>query len=311
MFAVICATSWFLFSQTILLAETVFDLPVAKENQPRIISLGGDITEIIYALHAEQQLVGADTTSQWPVATQALPKVGYFRALSAEGLLSLAPNLIIMSEAAGPTSVIEQIQAVGVATIRTSSDKTPAGVLNKVRHVAQALSLHEAGEQLTQDIQTDFDLLNNLKEQWQNHPRVTFIFSVSKGAAMASGQNTAADAMIKLAGGINVFTEYRGYKPVNSEALIAAAPEFILLTENTLKPMGGLDKIMNLPGMSLTPAAINKQIIVMDTLYLLGFGPRTGQAAVDLSRYLHPELTAKHNNTLESTPVLKKLSEHH
>lgn len=260
------------------------------EKYQRIISLGGDITEIIYALHAEKQLVGIDTTSQWPVAVQSLPKVGYFRALSAEGLLSLSPDLLLMSDAAGPATVIEQIQAVGVTTFKTTTAKTPEGVLEKVRSVAQVLSLPEHGEQLAQDIQADFNQINNLQRQWHYLPRVVFLFSVSKGAAMASGLETAADAMIKLAGGVNVFDQYAGYKPVNSEALIAAAPEFILLTESTLSMMGGLDKIMKLPGISLTPAANDNKIIVMDTLYLLGFGPRTGKAVLDLSKQLHPEL---------------------
>lgn len=271
---------WFGFCQ-LSLAEG------KTEYSQRIISLGGDVTEIIYALHAERHLVGTDTTSLWPVSAQSLPKVGYFRALSSEGLLSLSPDLLIMSDAAGPGSVIEQVQALGISTVRVNSNKTTEGVLNKIRHVAKVLSAPIAGEQLIQEIQIDFERLKYLKKQWNNQPRVVFIFSVSKGAAMASGRETAADAMIKLAGGLNVFTEYTGYKPVNSEAIIAAAPEFILVTENTLKSMGGLDKVMSIPGLSLTPAATKKQIIVMDTLYLLGFGPRTGKALLDLSQQLH------------------------
>lgn len=260
---------------------------VDNHRKQRIIALGGDITEIMYALNAEQQLVGVDTTSRWPEAAQQLPQVGYFRALSAEGILSLSPDLLIMSDAAGPPSVIEQIQKTGVATIKVSTGKTPKGVIDKIRRVAEVLYLPERGEQLVGAIQADINQFEKLKLQWKQQPRVAFLFSVSKGAAMASGRETAADAMIKMAGGINVFANYTGYKSVNDEAFVVADPEFILLTEHTLTMMGGLNKIMDLPGVSLTTAVKKQQIIVMDTLYLLGFGPRTGQALLDLGKQLH------------------------
>lgn len=268
----------------------------ANQHKQRVIALGGDITEIIYALHAEKKLVGVDITSQWPEAAQKLPQVGYFRALSTEGVLSLSPDLIIMSDAAGPASVIEQIKETGVTTVKITTDKTAEGVVEKVRKVAQVMSLPESGEQLVQSIQDDFNRVAALKKQWRKQPRIAFLFSTSKNAVVASGRETAADAMIKLAGGVNVFTDYTGYKPVNDEAFIVADPEFILLTEHTLNMMGGLDKIMSLPGVSLTSAAKKQQIIVMDTLSLLGFGPRAGKALLHLAKQLHLEADERSEN---------------
>lgn len=292
---VLCTMSWLGFCPITLANEPT-------RNQQRIISLGGDITEIIYALQAQQQLVGVDTTSQWPAATQSLPKVGYFRALSAKGLLSLVPDLLIMSGAADPASVIEQIQSVGIATVRTNSAKTPEGVLKKVHRVAQVLSLPEQGEQLITAIQADYNKLEFQRKHWKNRPRVVFLFSVSKGAAKASRQATATDAMIKLAGGINVFSEYTGYKPINSEALIAAAPEFILLTDNTLKSMGGLDKIMSLPGISLTSAAINTRVIAVNTLYLLDFGSRNRTGSNRVESIFSFQINRYSNQNVEKIP---------
>jgi len=288
----------FLFSVIYVLTaeatENTAPSPVIKKKSQRIISLGGDITEIIYALDAEKQLVGVDTSSLWPESVKSLPQVGYFRALSAEGLISLSPDMLIMSDAAGPESVLEQVESTGISSVKIKTSKTAKGVIDKINQVAIALSKPDAGITLNKKIISEFKQLKQSKKQWQQPPpRVVFLFSVSKGSLMVSGSNTAANAMIEMAGGINVVTEYSGYKPINNEALIAASPDFILLTGNTLKMMGGLEKIINLPGLTLTPAARQKNIIVMDTLYLLGFGPRTGKAALELSQQLHPETREK------------------
>ena len=281
-------------------ANNITDNTVSTSNQDSekkyIVSLGGDITEIIYALGAEAALVGVDTTSQWPEQTRDLPKVGYFRALSAEGILSLNPDLVIMSDAAGPPSVIEQLKSAGLSVITVANTQTPEGILNKVNTVASALNAPLQGEQLSRQIKADFQALESLKKHLQDKPRVAFLFSVAKGNLLASGTKTAADAMIRLAGGVKVFVEYPGYKPVNSETLVAAKPDVLLLTDRVLDSLGGLDNFINFPGISQTPAGITKRIIIMDTLYLLGFGPRTGKAALELIRELYPEFATKKNH---------------
>lgn len=274
-----------------IISWAVFGLQAAETNSPkRIISLGGDITEIVYALQAQNQLIATDTTSYWPEDAKHKPKVGYFRALSAEGILSLSPDLLLMSKEAGPATVIEQLKAVNVPIAIVPADKTAKAVVSKIHSIASAIDLPERGSILAEQIEAKFKQLENLKTQIQTKPRVVFLFSVAKGSLLAAGTETAADAMIKLASGTNVFTEYSGYKPVNSEVLIAAAPEVLLLTDRVLDSLGGIDGVMDFPGISLTPAGKNKRIIVMDTLYLLGFGPRTAQAALDLTHHFHPEL---------------------
>jgi len=264
---------------------------LATEKPQRTIALGGDITEIIYALQAQHQLVGVDTTSIWPKAATLLPKVGYFRALSAEGILSLSPNLLLMSAEAGPPTVIEQLKAVNTPIVQVPSDKTIEGVLSKIKIIASAVNETERGDILIQQLKNTLNKLESLKPQIKTKPRVVFLFSVAKGNLLAAGTGTAADAMINLASGENVFKQYNGYKPVNSEMLIAAAPDILLLTDRVLDSFGGIEKLMDFPGIPLTPAGKNKRIVIMDTLYLLGFGPRTAQAALDLSYQFHPKLS--------------------
>ncbi len=278
---VLSVLGWLGFCQNLL----------AIDKPHRIIALGGDITEIVYALQAQKLLVGVDTTSYWPKAATLLPKVGYFRALSAEGILSLSPTLLLMSGEAGPPAVIEQLKAVNIQIIQVSADKSVKSVLSKIKVIASAVNEIERGDALIQQINNTFNKLQSLKAQINIKPRVVFLFSVAKGNLLAAGTGTAADAMINLAAGENAFQQYNGYKPVNSEALIAAAPDILLLTDRVLTSFGGIEKLMEFPGILLTPAGQNKRIVIMDTLYLLGFGPRTAQAALDLSYQFHPELS--------------------
>lgn len=249
------------------------------------------MTEIIYALGAQRMLVGVDSTSEWPEAARSLPKVGYFRALSAEGILSLAPQLLLATSKAGPPAVIEQLRATGLNVVKIDAPDSPAGVIEKVRRAADVLAIADRGESLIEQIRTDFAHLSQLQSETTSRPRVAFLFAVTKDQIVAAGTETAADAMIALGGGDNVFAQYIGYKPVNGEALIQANPDVLLVTERIAETLGGVDQLRRLPGITMTSAWKNKRLIVMDTLYLLGFGPRTGQAAVELTRALHPELT--------------------
>ena len=86
-----------------------------------------------------------------------------------------------------------------------------------------------------------------------------------------AGRDTAAAELIALAGGISCVDEYEGYKPINAEAIIAAKPDFVLLTDRGLTSIGGVEAVAKLPGISLTKAGKEKNIISMDDLLLLGF----------------------------------------
>lgn len=272
--------------------------PQTRNSDPqskpqRIVAADGSITEIIYALEKGNRLVGVDTTSQWPEAATMLPQVGYLRNLSAEGIISLSPSLLLTTEDAGPPKVLEQIRGTGLPVVILSEEKTPEGVLVKVHSVAKSLNVTDKGYELAAQIQKDFKRLKQFHSNVKTTPKVAFFLTVSRGSPMASGRDTAADSMIRLAGGRNALSGYRGYKPVSVESLIKAAPDVLLVTERTVDALGSIEELLNLPGIRLTPAGRDQRVIVMDTLYLLGFGPRTGRAAMDLAAQLHPQLSIK------------------
>lgn len=266
-----------LLSLFILVSTT--SLVFAKSE--RIVSVDGSVTEIIYALGEESRLVGVDTTSVYPDAVHQLPKVGYKRALSSEGILSLEPDLVFVTEQAGPPPVLKMIQETGVPMVNLEEGHTLESIYEKIDTVAKSLDVSEKGERLIRSLKEKAVL--SLSDTKKEKPRVMFIFHAASGSPLVSGRNTAADAMIQYAGGENVVKDYEGYKPLNPEYMGEANPDVLLTTDMVINALGGVENFKKMPGVSLTKAVADDNIIVMDTMYLLGFSPRTPNAIKDLS----------------------------
>lgn len=272
---------------------TVFGLTpesAVAQTAQRIVSIGGSVTEFVYALGVADRLIAVDATSRFPPEATAKPSIGYMRSLSAEPILSLEPTLVLAVADAGPPATLEQLRAAGVHLVTIPDDPNPAGLLDKGRAVAAALKVSERGEVLVAGLS---DALRSAREaisRVSHRPRVLFLLSVGRGAPLAAGRSTSAQAIIELAGGINAISEFEGYKPISPEAFATAAPDHVLVTEGTLNRMGGESGVLAVPGLAISPAGQARRLIVMDGLLLLGFGPRTPRAVEQLASYLHPEL---------------------
>jgi iron complex transport system substrate-binding protein len=263
----------------------------AAAQAERVVSIGGDVTEIVYALGQGKRLVGVDETSLYPVAeTKALPKVGYLRNLSAEGILSLKPELIIAASHAGPPAVLEQLKSAKIKVVMIPGEESIAGVLAKVDAVAAALAVPAKAPELKASIQKRMDAIETALKPVDSKAKAMFLLAQGPGGAMAAGKGTAADSMIKLAHATNVAGGFDGYKPLTPESSIALAPEVIIVAEHAVGMLGGLDKLKARPEIAITPAAKNNRIVVMDALLLLGFGPRTPDAVANLARAVHPSV---------------------
>lgn len=261
----------------------------AAENLPRrIVSVGGSITEIIYALGAQNRIVGVDSSSLWPRQAKKFPQIGYQRALSAEGILSLSPDLIIATEDAGPAATLTQLKQVGVTLAVVPNKPTIDGIMEKIMAVAKVIGKKAEGRVLVAQTNQKMQQLENQLAHINDKPKVMFLFSAGRGAPMVSGADTSAAGMIILSGGVNAITGFDGYKPLNTEAMIAARPDVILTTDRSLKALGGITRLLTLPGLLQTPAGQSGKVFSMDGLLLLGLGPRTPQAAAELGKLLHP-----------------------
>lgn len=258
----------------------------------RIISVGGALTETLYALGAQGDLVGVDTTSLFPAAAQQLPNVGYQRTLSAEGVLSLTPTMLVATEYAGPPAVLRQIEAARVPLHILDSGHSFEGLIARTQRLAELSGRAAAGTQMVQRLRTDWQATQArvtalAPKDAAKSPRVLFLMGQAINQVRAAGAGTAADALIGYAGARNAFGTVRGYLPLSPEAAVAAAPDVIVTTEHVLAAVGGMTNLLRAPGLSQTPAGRNQRVIAVDILMALGFGPRLSLAVDKLAEALH------------------------
>jgi iron complex transport system substrate-binding protein len=263
---------------------------VAVADFARTVSIGGAITEILYALGLEGRLVGVDTTSLYPAAAlHDKPNVGYMRQISAEGVLGLNPTLILAIQGSGPRETMELLETAKVPLVLVPETFTEEGLVEKIKLVGHAMGVDARAECLAGAVGTDLAQLRALRAKVTKPVRVMFVMSLLNGRAMVAGHKTAADEIIQLAGATNAVDDYDGYKNIADEAIVAAKPDVVLSIERGKDSLQA-EAVYTHPGFALTPVAANKGFITMDGLYLLGFGPRTAAAARDLSVKLYPAL---------------------
>ena len=259
--------------------------PLPATMRTRLVCIGGTITEILYALGAESSIVGIDSTSNYPPqALKDKANIGYMRQVSPEGVLSLNPSLVLVMRDSGPASALSQIAHSPVPMIYVDATPTAEAVIGRVRFLGQLLDLTAQSNKLAAKIQLGFTQLAALRAQQKNTPKVMFVLTATGNQAMIGGAGTAADSIIKLAGGQNAAANAHGYVMAGAESIISMAPDVILTMQHGGAPLP--DHLLKMPGFINTPAGINNASIAMDGELLLGFGPRTPEAGLDLARHL-------------------------
>jgi iron complex transport system substrate-binding protein len=258
-----------------------------SSNAMRLISIGGALTEIVYLLKANTQLVGVDATSIYPTAATRLPNVGYARSLSAEGILALRPTQLIATEDAGPPIALRQIGDAGIPLSMLPSGHQFIDVINRVRTIGRLVHKTDAAEVLASRLLLEWSSTQKrVANSKINNTRVLFILSQNPSQLMVGGEKTSADAMIAYAGARNAIFGVSGFKPLTPEAVIAANPDVILLTDQGMKAVGGISGVLRFPGVKQTRAGKEQNIISLEAMYLLGFGPRMPLAVAELNLLL-------------------------
>jgi iron complex transport system substrate-binding protein len=264
------------------LGALVLARPCVAQVQPRrIVSLGGAVTEILYRLERQADIVGVDATSQYPAqALKEKPNVGYVRALGAEGILSLRPDLILAIEGAGPPDVLRVLSGAGIPFVSVPDETSVDGVLKRIAVISRAVQAEAEGEALARSVRERFEALDRARADADQSRRVLVVLSVQNGRPLVGGRGTTADGMLRLAGAANAADAVEGWKPLSEEGVIAARPDLVVRVSR------GSDEaapdLSALPAFAATPAGRDGAVVTMDGLYLLGFGPRTPDAALDL-----------------------------
>ncbi|AFH95682.1 TPA: hemin ABC transporter substrate-binding protein [Providencia stuartii] len=252
--------------QWLLIAVTLI-MSFSAQSAERIITLGGDVTEIVFELDAGAQVVARDSTSLHPAQAVKLPDVGYMRMLNAEGVLSMRPTLVLASELAKPSMALSQIEKSGVKVIKVTGKPALEAIPEKITTVANAVGKTEQGKRLVEQFNQQIAKVNTSPID----KKILFIMSHGGVMPLAAGQQTAADSLIKAAGAKNAMNGFNSYRPLSQEGVIASQPDLIIVTHEGIKSLGGEDKVWKLPGLAMTPAAKNKALIVVDDMGMLGF----------------------------------------
>ncbi len=263
----------------------------------RIVSASGDVTEIIDALGFYDRLVAVDTSSTYPPqALEELPTVGFARRLAAEPIIAADPDVVFCTEVCAPPEVLEQVRGLNIPIVVIPDDEGASGLelpLRKIEMVAQALGVPEQGEKLKERVAREIDWVQTAIANVDSQPNVFHFYIRGQGLQLAAGPGTPAHAMIEGAGGHNSAEEagVTGYQPLSPEIILAAFPDYLILTEGNVESSGGLDKILDVQGLAETPAVQNEQVLVLDTDLFLAMSIRTGQALMTIAAAVHPNMT--------------------
>lgn len=268
----------------------------AAELPQRWVSSGGSLSEWVVRLGGEGRLVGVDTTSLHPQSLRQLPSVGYQRALSAEGVLSLRPDILIGSEEMGPPPVVAQIAAAGVRVESLSAKPDLATLERNVLSLGELLGVPaQAREQMAayrQQLQDQAQWVAEARRT-QAPPRVVLLLGHAGSNLMAAGQGSLAVWLIEQAGGESPVA-HQGYKALSNEALLALDPQVLIFADRSLHGEEARQALLkHNPLLQQTSAVRDGRLLALDpTLLVGGLGPRLPEGLAELSAAFYPSAQA-------------------
>lgn len=248
----------------------------------RIISLKGVYTEILFDLGLSSKIVGVDVTSAFPEAAKSIESVGHISGITASGLASLNPDLILYPEGELSAEVVEQLNQLGIKTIGLEQEYSIDGAKSLVRKIAEITGTVDIAESKLAQFDKEIVEFKATKSSLS----VCFIYARGAGTLMVGGGNTPMGALIKLVGATNPFEEYDGFVPLNSEAMAVANPDVLFVFESGLQSLGGESGLLSIEGVTLTKAAKSKQIVVMDGSLVSHFALRLPLALSEFQKQL-------------------------
>ncbi len=258
---------------------------VTIESTERVIPLDGDVAEIVFALGAGDQVVATDLSATYPPEADALPQIGYQRALSAEPIAAFEPTLLIATDIAGPPEALADLERLGIPLVIVPSEATSTGAAEKIRAVAEALNIPEEGERLATEVQAKIDAAMETAPMADPPPKIAALYLRGAQARLVLGSAYNAHWLIEAAGGVDIADELGVVESaeISDEAMLAAAPDVLLVTISGLESVGGIDGLLEqIPALAQTPAGQNRAVLAYEAQYFLGNGPRTGDALAEI-----------------------------
>ncbi|MDX3630587.1 ABC transporter substrate-binding protein [Streptomyces europaeiscabiei] len=262
---------------------------VTVEDASRILPLNGGIAEIVFTLGLGDKVVGRDITATFAEA-QGLPQVTKAHDVSAESVLSLEPTVVLADTDTGPGEAVDQIREAGVPVVVLDPANDLSDVSTRTTRVAEALGVPAAGKALNQRFADDLKAARAAVPEGSS-PKVAFLYMRGSAAVyLIGGKGSGADSLIAAAGAEDagvVAGLDKPFTPITSEALVKAQPDVILMMSKGLESVGGVDGLVEIPGIRETPAGMDRRVVDLEDGVLLSFGPRTPLVIDILVERLH------------------------
>lgn len=271
---------------------------VSFAQDVRIVTAGSAMTETVCALGDCGKIVATDRTSLYPPQVQQLPSIGYRTGISAEGIIALKPTLFIVEKLYVEDALIKQIRSTGIRVVELARAYDLAGTKELIRSIAKELNKTSQGEDVIAKIESRLAEASAIVKKAKSSPayrqagpKVLCIYNRGTSSFDVAGNNTFSN-ILPFVNATPAVTGIEGYKPLNSEALIASNPDFLLMFESGVKSLGGVEGVLKVTGVDQTTAGKKKQVIVMDGIKLSNFGPRLGEAVKELAEALYSNTPA-------------------
>ncbi len=260
-----------------------------QEPSRQLITAGGTITEIVHELGFGEEIIATDITSTYPATMQELPSIGYRNQIKAEGILSLGANVVLAEADYLNPEVIEQLRSAQVEVRLFDKPMKVAETYQLIDDLSQYLEVPDKGKQLKEELQQDIRALESYRSAHPKKAKIAFVMARGPETVFLAGEETFAEELFELAGLENTAEGFKDFIPLSPEALISMNPDYLLLFESGLATLGGKDGVSSIKGITETTAYREGNIISMDGHYISGFGPRVGEAALELAKAINED----------------------
>lgn len=259
---------------------TETDTVATEIKTDRIVSLNGAVTETLASLDVAGNIVGRDVTSTYPADLKATD-LGHVRSITAESILALQPSVVFGTTKDVNPNLNEQLKKANIPLVLIDQEYSIDGSKKLITEVATKLKKDNY-----QPLLDNISIKMATVKAFDKKPKVLFIYARGAGNLMVAGSGTPLHSMIELAGAENAAAALTDFKPLTPEALLTTNPDVILMFDKGLQSLGGVDGLLKIEGIATTNAGKNKKVVTMDGQYLSGFGPRLGDAVVELHNKL-------------------------
>jgi len=266
-----------------------------EHSGPRVVGVSKQINEFLYEIGAESVLVARDLTSIYPPAIRSLPSVGYHRALSAEGIISMRPTMLLTDGNLGPDAVVEQVKKVGIPVVVMAPGSTLDSAQSLMAQLGAKFGKTQAADSVIAAWKRDMAAAIGDSTRWAGAPKPRVLvmhFGQLNNSYLALKRGSAGDQVIQWAGGVNAVDSVGGMMRLTPELIARAAPDVIIATDVGFDRMGSAEKFATLPGVALTPAAKSGRVYRVDETEVMYFGPRTAASIRKIAGWLHPTTSA-------------------